>query len=180
MKTLTVALVIGENCDGEANAIRFSLENFGAQVIPFYIGRPNDLVDILGGKSLYQDISHIIFSFHGKAGKFVMPILGKEVYENDEPRGSFGAAEIEKFARLDDKIVITTGCTLGKKKLAQAFLNAGCTAFIGATDYIEGNTATFFTVHFYYEILTNQRTAKEAFEIAKKTDNETKLFEFYE
>jgi hypothetical protein len=177
---LTIALIVGENCDAEASAIRGVLEYFNIRVVKIFIGRPNDFIEILNGKVLYPNISHIIFSFHGKAGKFLMPILAKDVYENDEPRGNFGADEINKFARLNDKIVITTGCTLGKKKLAQAFLNVGCKIFIGAKDYIEGNSALFFVTHFYYEILTNNRSEKEAFQIAKATDNETKFFEFYE
>jgi hypothetical protein len=180
MKKLTVALVVGENCDGEATAIRFALENFGARVITFFIGRPNDFVEILNGKLLYDDVSHIIFSFHGKKGKFLMPILGKDIYENDEPRGNFGANEIEKFANLNEKIILTTGCTLGTKTLAKAFLNSKCKVFIAAKDYIEGNSALFFIIRFYYEILTNNRKITEAFEISKATDSETKLFQFYE
>jgi hypothetical protein len=177
---LTVALVVGENCAGEANAIRQVLEYFEVKIITFFIGRPSDFIDILNGKSLYADINHIILCFHGKAEKFVMPILAKDIYETDEPRGNFGADEIEKFAKLKDKIILTTGCTLGKKGLAKAFLNSECKAFIGAKDYIEANSALFFIIHFYYELLANQRTEKDAFEIAKAPDSETKLFQFYE
>lgn len=180
MKTLTVALIIGENCVSEANSIRQTLEYFGANVITYYIGRPNDFITILNGEKIYSDVEHLIFCFHGKSGKFEMPKLAKDVYENDEPKGNFGVAELERFVKLRDKLIITTACSLGRKVIANVFLKAGNKAFIGAKGYIEGNSALFFVIQFYYGILTNQLSEKESFSKAILTDNEMKLFKFYE
>jgi hypothetical protein len=177
---LTVALVVGENCDAEASAIRGVLEYFNAQVMKIFIGRPNDFIDILNGKNLYPGIKHIIFSFHGKAGKFVMPILGKDIYEKDEPQKNFGVDEIEKYCELDGKFIINTACSLGNKKMAKAFINKGCKNYIGAKNYIEGNSALFFVIRFYYELLNNNRTEKEAFQITANSDTETNNFQWFE
>ncbi|MFK4413602.1 hypothetical protein ABH961_002143 [Bacillus sp. RC251] len=91
---LNVALVVGFNSDLEAQSIRASLEYFGAKVVTYWIGRPREFINILSGKGLYNDINYVIFCFHGEEGKFVMEELGEDIYEQDEPRGYFGAAEI--------------------------------------------------------------------------------------
>ena len=44
-----------------------------------------------------------------------MEELGEEVYEQDEPRGYFGAAEIYKYAKLHNTHIVNSGCTLGSK-----------------------------------------------------------------
>ncbi|SCC61701.1 Uncharacterized protein BTT61001_05073 [Bacillus thuringiensis] len=91
---MNVALVVGFNSDLEAQSIRASLEYFGAKVVTYWIGRPREFINILSGKGLYNDIKYVIFCFHGEEGKFVMEELGEDIYEQDEPRGYFGAAEI--------------------------------------------------------------------------------------
>ncbi|MCU5515348.1 hypothetical protein OCF62_12265 [Bacillus wiedmannii] len=91
---LNVALVVGFNSDLEAQSIRASLEYFGAKVVTYWIGRPRKFINILSGKGLYNDINYVIFCFHGEEGEFVMEELGEDIYEQDEPRGYFGAAEI--------------------------------------------------------------------------------------
>nr|WP_255293717.1 hypothetical protein [Bacillus wiedmannii] len=91
---LNVALVVGFNSDLEAQSIRASLEYFGAKVVTYWIGRLREFINILSGKGLYNDINYVIFCFHGEEGKFVMEELGEDIYEQDEPRGYFGAAEI--------------------------------------------------------------------------------------
>ncbi|MDD1368443.1 hypothetical protein PTB13_10400 [Bacillus sp. MHSD17] len=91
---LNVALVVGFNSDLEAQSIRASLEYFGAKVVTYWIGRPKEFIDILSGKGLYNDIDYVVFCFHGEEGKFVMEELGEDIYEQDEPRGYFGTAEI--------------------------------------------------------------------------------------
>lgn len=74
---LNIALVVGDNSDLEAQSLRATLEYFGARVITYWIGRPQDLMDVLSGKSLYEDMDYIIFCFHGEEGEFVMGELGK-------------------------------------------------------------------------------------------------------
>ncbi|MCU5703010.1 hypothetical protein OCF67_02075 [Bacillus wiedmannii] len=91
---LNVALVVGFNSDLEAQSIRASLEYFGTKVVTYWIGRPREFINILSGKGLYNDINYVIFCFHGEEGEFVMEELGEDIYEQDEPRGYFGAAEI--------------------------------------------------------------------------------------
>lgn len=169
-----VALAVGPDCGLEAQAIRSCLEAFEIQVHIYWIGRPSDLVRVLSK----EDADYIILSFHGQEGKFVMPVLGEMVYEPDEPRENFGPIEIREHGSLRNQLVIGTGCTLGTAELAQAFLDKGARSYVAPMGYIDGNAALYFIIRFFYEILSNDRSEKEAFELAASTDKETHYFKW--
>lgn len=178
---MNVALVCGPDSDMAANAVRTALEYFGARVFTYWIGRPSDLMAVLTGEDLYPDTNHIVFEFHGDEGKFIMPELEESVYEAGEPQDDFGPSEIARFAKLNGKIVLANGCSLGDSKLAEAFLNSGCSTYIGPDDDVDGNSALMFALRFYFEIIQNNKSVKEAFAIAKATDEETSsLYQMYE
>ncbi|MGR5977660.1 delta-aminolevulinic acid dehydratase [Bacillus cereus] len=169
---LNIALVIGFNSDLEAQSIRASLEYFGARVVTYWIGRPKDFVEVLSVKNLFNNINYIIFCFHGEEGKFVMEELGEEVYEQDEPRGYFGAAEIYKYAKLHNTHIVNSGCTLGEQNL---FLHSGAKSYIGSINYVDGNAALMFTIRLFYGVINHGKTLEEASLI----DEETHTFRFY-
>lgn len=79
----------------------------------YWIGRPNDLISVLSGDDVYDGTDMILLNFHGDEGSLIMPELGEEVYEEEEPKGDFGADEIRRYAKLDGKTVIANGCSLG-------------------------------------------------------------------
>ncbi|HFK1473458.1 MULTISPECIES: hypothetical protein [Bacillus cereus group] len=174
-----VALVVGFNSDLEAQSIRASLEYFGAKVITYWIGRPKEFIDILSGKSLYNDINYVVFCFHGEEGKFVMEELGEDIYEQDEPRGYFGAEEIYKYAKLHNTNIVNSGCTLGEQKLAESFLRSGAKSYIGSIDYVDGNAALMFTIRLFYGLINHEKTLGEVFEEARLIDKETHTFRLY-
>ncbi|HDR6267698.1 TPA: delta-aminolevulinic acid dehydratase [Bacillus cereus] len=176
---LNIALVVGFNSDLEAQSIRASLEYFGARVVTYWIGRPKDFVEVLSGKNLFNDINYIIFCFHGKEGKFVMEELSEEVYEQDEPRGYFGTAEIYKYAKLHNTHIVNSGCTLGEQNLAKSFLHSGAKSYIGSIDYVDGNAALMFTIRLFYGVINHGKTLEEAFQEASLIDEETHTFRFY-
>lgn len=122
----------------------------------------------------------IILSFHGDEGKFIMPELGEDVYEEEEPRGNFGLREITRFAKLDGRIVIGNGCSLGDPALAKAFLNCGCRIYIGPDDYPVGNSALMFILRLFYEMIENNKSVKESYQIARSMDDELSMYQFYE
>jgi len=177
---LYVSLVVGSNCDIESLALRSVLESFGVRVTLHLIGRPNDFIDVLSGEDLNDQIDYLILNFHGDEGRFCMPELGPEVYELNEPRGEFfGPQEISNYCKLKDVKVIASGCTLGEKQLANAFLKSGCHSYLGPNDYIDGNANLMFLIRFMYEIIANKRTQQEALELAKSIDEETSMYQLY-
>lgn len=178
---LYITIVVGPNCDMEAFAIRSTLEYFGARVTVHWIGRPNDLVDVLSGKELDQRCDYLILAFHGDEGRLCMPELAEDVYEPDEPRGEFFTyLDVKRHSNLKSIKVIATGCTLGEEKLAKAFLECGCHSYIAPTDYIDGNSALMFVIRLLYEMINNKKHQQEAFEIAKSIDGETSVYQLFE
>lgn len=175
---MTVAIAVGPNTGNEYEAIRQMLEYFGCQVTVYFIGRPNDMIKILDGTLLSEKLDHLIFSFHGEKEAFVMPELDPSIYEPEEPRGNFGYEEVFRYGRFSGQLLINTGCTLGIEKIGQSFLSRGVSVYIGAVDYIEGNSILAFINRFYYEIITNHLTVKEAYTKAMSIDNETRLFTY--
>lgn len=176
---MNVALVVGFNSDLEAQSIRASLEYFGARVITYWIGRPKDFIEVISSKNVFNDINYIIFCFHGEEGKFVMEELGEDIYEQDEPRGYFGAEEIYKYAKLHNTHIVNSGCTLGEQKLAESFLRSGAKSYIGSIDYVDGNAALMFTIRLFYGLISYEKTLEDAFQEAKLINEETHTFQFY-
>ncbi|MED1861434.1 delta-aminolevulinic acid dehydratase [Brevibacillus reuszeri] len=125
-----------------------------------------DLIDILSGNDLYPDTDRIILCFHGDEGHFIMPELEESIYEEGEPTGDFRPEEIRRFAKLTGKTVIGTGCSVGKLETAQAFLDSGCEVYVGPNDYPDGNDALMFVLRFFYDLIQNKRSVKEAFQNA--------------
>ncbi|WP_068783651.1 delta-aminolevulinic acid dehydratase [Paenibacillus phocaensis] len=176
---IQVALVCGPDCDMEVQAIRSTLEYFGARVFTYWIGRPSDFISVLTGGDIYSNTDYIILSFHGTDGKFVMPELGEDVYEADEPRGNFGPNEIRRFASMKGKVVIANGCTLGMPETAEAFLNAGCATYIAPDDFPNGSMGLMFVLRLFYEIIENKKDVKEAFHLTQSMDNEMRMYRFF-
>lgn len=178
-QTMRITLATGPNSELESFALRAAFENFGAQVDMHWIGRPNDLIDVLSGRNR-RETDYFLLSFHGEEGAFLMPELGEDVYEDGEPRGViFGADEIKRYASLKGVHVISTGCTLGEKKLAEAFLEAGALSYTAPDDYIDGDAAFIFVLTMLYELMNNTKTVRAAFDRASSIDEETKLFQLY-
>lgn len=178
-QTMRITLATGPNSELESFALRAALENFGAKVDMHWIGRPNDLIHVLS-RGNRGDTDYLLLSFHGEEGELLMPELGEDVYEEREPRSStFGANEVKQYASLEGLHVISTGCTLGEQKLANAFLEVGALSYIAPDDYIDGNAAFIFVLSLMYEMMNNTKTVRNAFERARSIDEETKLFQLY-
>jgi hypothetical protein len=76
--------------------------------------------------------------------------------------------------------VLNTGCALGTAEFAEAFLGAGCRAYIGPSDYPEGSAALFCVLHFLYDLLCRKASIREAHEAARAHCEDTAQFILYE
>ena len=132
----------------EGEALRQVLEHMNYFVFMKNIGRPKDLIDILAGDFL--DFDFLILSCHGIDGDIIMPVLGENVYFENEPRGNFSAQEISKYLKVSNKIVLSLGCTTGQGETAKAFSVKN--TFIAPKDYVRGDSALFFAVQLFYEL----------------------------
>lgn len=83
-----------------------------------------------------------------------------------------------RYARLDGKIVLGNGCTLGDPALAEAFLTAAAIS-TRPDDYPDGNAALMFVLRFFYEMIQNGKSVAEAFGIAQSMDDETSMYRLF-
>lgn len=177
MITMRALIAAWGNTGNEPEVLRQTLECFGCLVLTKYIGRPNDLISILQGRTLFEaDI--VILSCHGEHGRILMPRLDDSVYDPDEPKLSFSASEITKYLRLSGKTIINTGCTTGRPELAAAFSRQN--SYIAPSDYVEGNAVPLFCVDFFYQLIQNQRSVRDAWHHAHSLDRETTVFQLTE
>lgn len=91
----------------------------------------------------------------------------------------FGPEEVRAYANLRGVHVLATGCTLGDKRLAEAFRQCKSSSYIAPGDYIDGNASLIFVLTFIYEQMTNAKSLKAAFQKAASIDKETSLFQLY-
>ncbi len=171
-----VLILNGDNATLEDMAIRNVLEHFGYVVTMIHIGRPQDYIDVFGGKHSF-DYDYLIIGCHGNQGKIIVPVLGESAYYPDECRGNLGFEELQGKVTIKNKIIISTGCTTGSGKLYKAFTDNN-NAFIAPTDYIEGNSDLMFVVQLFYH-LSNGKSLEESVTLARQTDDETGLYKLY-
>ena len=111
-----VLIVVIGNTGSEAEALRQSLEAFGYFVAIKYIGRPNDFVSVLKGELVFEPDS-IILSCHGDDGEILMPLLGENVYEPNEPRGNMSGTDIERYLKNGYYVKENRNNIIGFKKI---------------------------------------------------------------
>lgn len=175
----SIGIIVGPEVGNEPEAIRQTAEYFGYQVVIKYLGRPNDFMQLLRGKDrLFNRLKTWVLSVHGEEGKFILPELDPSIYGADEPHSPIGVETLQGQIKLNKQLILNTGCTLGQAPLAKLFLANGAKAYIGATDYVEGNAALLFTTRFLYEWHKGART-NTAFDRAAAVDQETGLFRLY-
>ena len=171
-----VLIVVIGHTGNEPEALRQALENFGYFVTIKYIGRPNDLISILKGELLFEP-DCLILSCHGENGEFIMPLLGDDIYESEEPRGNMSALDIDRYLNLHDKLILNLGCTTGKESLAKVFSKQN--TYIAPNDYIDGNAALYFAISLFYEMSKDGVQLEDAYTVAKAKDSETNLFQIF-
>ncbi|MBQ6906373.1 MAG: hypothetical protein IJN75_05055 [Clostridia bacterium] len=171
-----VLILDGGDVGTESSAIRSALECFGYIVTVFYIGRPQDYFDALGGK-LNFDFDYLVICCHGEDGKIIAPVLADEVYLPDECRGALGFDELCGAVAFNNKITVCTGCTTGYGELYRAFTEGG-NSFVAPRDYIDGKSCFLFVVTMFYH-LSNDVCLKESCELSRAIDSETELFGVY-
>ncbi|NRB49028.1 MAG: delta-aminolevulinic acid dehydratase [Saprospiraceae bacterium] len=174
-----LGIIVGPEVGNEPEAIRQTAEYFGYQVVMKYLGRPNDFLQLLGGQDpLFNALDCWIFSVHGDDRKFILPELDPSIYQEHEPRHPIGIETLAGQIILNAQLILNTGCTLGNEPLAQLFISGGAQAYIGATDYVEGNAGLLFCIRFLYEWMKDIELAS-AFALATAVDQETGLFRLY-
>ena len=159
----------------EAAAVRGAAETFGASVYYYPVGRPLDFLAVLTGDTGFPPADVTVLSMHGDDGAFLMPPLGEDVYEPEEPRGPVGPDIIRKALRLEDTVLLSTACTTGREDTAAIFRERG-NVWAAPSGYAEGSAALMFVVRFLYEYLAKGTDPRRAVKYAASADGETAMF----
>ncbi len=172
-----VGILIGENAELEALALRQTLEYFGYEVFTKWIGRPNDFINFLKGELFDREINLFILCIHGQNKKFVMPKLSKKIYFEGEVQTNIGYEIIDSNLFLKDKIIISTACAVGSPKMGKTFTKNNCT-FIASKDDVEGNAVLLFVQMFMYNLLIFTDVDK-SFKSCNNFDKEMATFKMF-
>lgn len=161
----------------EALAMRSVLESFGVEVRCHFIGNVKKLVSLLSGAEPLYEI--IIISCHGDEQGMILPELYVELEKEMPYHKVLTASDLAQFLKLQNQIIINTGCCLGNKNFAETFIQKGASAYIGLETYVEGNAALFFVISFLYFRLCNNLSVEDAFAKVSSHD-ETHLIKLYQ
>lgn len=117
--------------EAQGTALRTLLDQFLMLVRRFPVGQARHLLALLAGNEPTAD--YVVLSCHGEGGAILLPELHPRFEETQPLHGRVTADDVRKFARLPGRVIIATGCGTGNDELAQAFLDAGCTAYVAPT-----------------------------------------------
>lgn len=163
-----VSIVVIGYTGVEPYALRTMLEGFNYRVEVHWVGSRAEALEIFQGA--IPTFDHVILSCHGDP-----EIPGGAILVPDED--PITATDLSGHVNLPGKTVVNLGCGLGTPELVRAFLEGGCAAYIGASDYVEGNSALFFAIHLYYFLTTpNHLSLGEAIARARSFDAECGLY----
>lgn len=175
-KTSVTIIAIAD--DLEALALRAALEWWGVQVTIHFIGQAKDLVAILGDTT--RRATTFFLMGHGDEQGFILPELHPDIEREQPYHSPLAPAHLVQFMHLPDCIVISTGCATGTEAFAEAFLSAGCRAYVGPTGYVEGDASLFYSLALCYEWICKGQVLGTAHQKAIVHDSETSLFRLFE
>jgi hypothetical protein len=159
----------------EAVTIRSVLESFGIEVRCHFIGNVKKLVSLLSGEEPLHKI--VIISCHGVEEGMILPELSEELEKEMPYHKILRTSNCAEFLNLQNKIIINTGCYLGKGNFAQSFLQKGASSYIGFEGAEEGDTVIFFVISLLYFYICKSLSLQNAF--AKANSLETTLAKLY-
>lgn len=164
-----LSLIVLEWSGLESTALRGMLEYFNYRVDTHWIGSRKEFIEILKGNIPTADF--LILSCHGdeKEGMYTCP--------DEKP---LLPDEIRKASKLKNKTILSLGCATGTDEFAAAFLDTGSSAYIAPKDYPFGNSSLLFAIHLCYQVSQHKKPLAEAFEMAKKYEKESSMFQLWQ
>jgi len=156
--------------------LRSVLENFGIKVNRFPVGRAQHVVNVLSGEE--STAPYVILAMHGDLNQLLLPSLAEEIAATERFNNALTPEDLHTFVDLPGRIVISLGCETGTPELARAFLDHGCTCYIGPEGAPFGYASLFVPTFLFYE-LTEGRSLDEAVERLRAHDQELSMWRLF-
>jgi hypothetical protein len=172
-----VAIVVID-CDAEALTLRQAIECFSlgdVAVDLLGVGRGSTLIGYLRGRD--SRAPHLVLCCHGDEEGIILPELHPSVAAEERYVGHFGADAVRKEARLKGRVVLSTGCSTAG--LAEAFLDAGASAYIAPTGDPYGAAPLAFLMAFYYRLLVVGEDLEAAVRAARRIGGDARMFRLF-
>jgi hypothetical protein len=177
-----------------ALAIRGALELFRLPVYMHFCVQKRNVLDVLAGR--IPDSEYVVLALHScvaYSSQIDEPSMSTVVEEVDgrwQPwRLDLTPQTIREVVQLEGRKVVNVVCDSGSPEVAQAFLDAGCAAYIGADGGVDQDACALFTIGFFYHLLSAERheslltTDEEAVALAAAADTRwkggTQVFRYY-
>lgn len=160
-----VAIITDARTVEYANALRGALESFHLRVRFHRIVQRTQVLEALGGELPLPEYTVLVIHGHTEGNT---PLLRFEVVDNPSPdpravEGWFPTHvdltpdTIPTLVKMTGGTVLTIACEGGREPLAQAFLAAGCDAYVGCETAPDMDSATLFCIGLFYFLLSEDR-----------------------
>jgi len=156
------SVVIG--CDPTAldvaGAIRGALELFRLRVHLYHLVQKRNVIEFLGGH--IPESQYVVVAAHGCDPPEGLGVTFVRVVDKVDGKWQcedyrLSPPDIEKQVHLPGRTVLALGCCAGRKPIADAFLRAGCRAYVGSTTYVDQDSCAMFAIAFFYHLLSHER-----------------------
>ena len=158
----------------EAIAIRSALESFNMPVQCYFIGKVIDYIELINNQD--SEITVIICA-HGSKEGTILAELGVEVEAIMPYKRILTLENYQEFLTLKNQIIINTSCV--GANLAPTFIKCGAKIYIGADDYVNGCSSTYFVISLLYNLFNLKLNIKTAYDKAAMHDKDTQMFKLF-
>lgn len=179
-----VVLACDQSSLDVALGIRGALELFRLRVHMYLCVQKRNVLDVLAGR--IPESKYVVLCCHGmdapsSAGTPSQMSMGFHVVDDVTGKWEktwFGLtpANIPSIVHLPGRTMISLGCASGREPFAQAFLRAGCRAYVGPEKEVDQDADALFAIGFFYHLLAEDRpgarvcSEKEATQLAAQID----------
>jgi len=153
--------------------IRTALEGFGIKVNRFPVGRGQHVLNVLSGEE--ATAPYVLLAMHGDQDQLLLPPLAEEIAATERFLDALTPQDLHSFVDLPGRVVISLGCETGTPNFAHAFLDHGCTAYLGPQGAPFGYASLFVPIFLFYE-LREGRSLEEAVERLHRHDQELAMW----
>jgi len=164
---------------GGAPAIRLTLEEMSIKVNLLPYGTTQHIVNVLSGVEATAPYLVIGSSMYADDGNIPLPQNADEIDASQPFRGSLSPDDLRSFVDLPGRTVFALGGDMGDERIAQAFLDAGCAAYVGPQGGPFWYGASFMVNYVFYE-LTQQRPLAAALERLRAHDTEMAMWRLFQ